>query len=464
MAGQPTTRLQVSGYRFLVRRMEHALLRGDTSMLRDPVRAQSLSLVVGCVLAVVGIGICAMLAFLRPDSPVGDAAIVMSRESGALYVRVGDTLHPVPNLASAHLVVGSAAKPRVVSDANINRAKRGPLMGIPGAPEFVATPLSQNESAWTVCEDTTTTLIAGHTNELHRGDRQPSVLVTARGESAATTFLLYGGQRAQVDLRNPGVVWALRLDGVEPRPVSRAILDAIPEAPPIVVPHISDAGLPSAVPGMRVGTVVRVLRVDSDDYFVALAGGVQRIGEVAANLIRSVDSQGGREIPSVTPDVVNGLAAVDSLAVSTYPLHAGATLGAPDSGVLCVGWRPGRPETSVWTYDSMPVGITSTALAQADNEGSAIDSVAVPLGRSAYVRATALLGRGAGSGPLYLVTDRGVLFGIRDEDTAKVLGLPGAPVAAPWPLLSRLPRGPELNRDSASVARDGISLPPQPTE
>src|SRR5919107_4782698 len=142
MAGQPTTRLQVSGYRFLVRRMEHALLRGDVSMLHDPVRAQALSIIAGCVLAVVGLAICAILAFLRPDTPVGDAAIVTSRGSGALYVRVGDTLHPVLNLASAYLVAGSAAKPHVVNDAYINSAKRGPLLGIPGAPAVVANPLS----------------------------------------------------------------------------------------------------------------------------------------------------------------------------------------------------------------------------------------------------------------------------------------------------------------------------------
>jgi ESX secretion system ATPase EccB len=440
--------------------MEHALLRGDVSMVHDPMRAQSLSFVVGCVLAAVGVGICAVLAFLRPDTSVGDATIVMSRDSGALYVRVGDTLHPVTNLASAYLVAGSAAKPQVVNDANISRAKRGPLLGIPFAPSPVANPLSENESAWTICEDTTTTLIVGHVDEPHRVDRQPSLLVTVRAESAATTFLLYDGQRAQVDLRNPGVVWALRLDGIEPRPVSRALLDAIPEAPPIVAPRIADAGAPGVVPGMRVGAVIRVLRVDSDDYFVVLADGVQRVGEVAANLIRSLDSQGSREIPSVAPDVVNGLATVGSLAVTTYPRRAGATLGARDGGVLCAGWRPDTPNASVWTNDSMPAGETSTALAQADGEGPEIDSVVLPSGRSAYVRAGSLLGADADSGPLYLVSDSGVLFGIRDEGTAKALGLQGGPVAAPWPLLSRLPRGPELDRDSALVARDSIDLPP----
>ena len=56
----------------------------------------------------------------------------MSRESGALYVRIGDTMHPVPNLASARLVAGTAANPEMVSEAAINTAKRGPLGGHPG--------------------------------------------------------------------------------------------------------------------------------------------------------------------------------------------------------------------------------------------------------------------------------------------------------------------------------------------
>ena len=54
-AQQPTTRLHVSGYRFLVRRMEHALVRGDTRMLDDPQRAQSLSFAAGGLLAHFGL-------------------------------------------------------------------------------------------------------------------------------------------------------------------------------------------------------------------------------------------------------------------------------------------------------------------------------------------------------------------------------------------------------------------------
>jgi hypothetical protein len=66
MARQPNTKLHVSGYRFLLRRMEHALVRRDVRMLDDPLRAQSLSLIAGCVLAVIAIAGCAIVAFVRP--------------------------------------------------------------------------------------------------------------------------------------------------------------------------------------------------------------------------------------------------------------------------------------------------------------------------------------------------------------------------------------------------------------
>ena len=139
-------------------------------------------------------------------------------------------MHPVLNLASARLVAGTPANPEASATAAIMSAKRGPLVGIPGAPATIAAPLDADESGWTVCDDaTTTTVIAGAIARVARP--AASLLVTPRSESAATTYLLYGGRRAEVDLRNHAVVRALRLDGVTPRPVSRALLDTIPEAP-----------------------------------------------------------------------------------------------------------------------------------------------------------------------------------------------------------------------------------------
>ena len=98
---QPTTRLQISGYRFLSRRIECALLRRDMGAVNEPLRARTASLAVGCVLATMTVAGCALLALLRPQAELDRARIVMGEDSGALYVRVGDTWHPVLNLASA---------------------------------------------------------------------------------------------------------------------------------------------------------------------------------------------------------------------------------------------------------------------------------------------------------------------------------------------------------------------------
>ena len=451
-----------------MRRMEHALVRGDVRMLDDPLRAQSLSLIAGCILAVVAVAGCAILAFLRPAGELS-SPIVMSRESGALYVRIDDTVHPVLNLASARLVAGTAANPEMVSEAAINTAKRGPSVGIPGAPSVIASPLSGDESGWAVCdtsigapESRTTVIAAGRTDRL---DPKRSVLVTPRSESAATTYLLYDGWRARVDLRDVAVVRALRLDGVAPWPVSRALLDAVPEAPAIVSPHIPGAGSPGPPPvaGFTVGTVMRIIRADAAEYYVVLTEGVQRISEVAADLIRLTDSHSDREIATVAPDAIGAAPTVNVLPVATYPDHADTPMGADGQAVLCAQWKPnlliGHTNTTVLVGDALPLesGAEPAPFAQADGDGPNVDAVFVPPGRSAYVRSTGITGDGGSGGPRYLVNDSGVLFGVHDEDAAKHLGLPSTPVPAPWPVLASLPRGPELSIQGASVVRDGVA-------
>lgn len=462
--GQPTTRLQVSGHRFLTRRMEHALVRGDRRMLDDPLRAQSVSLMAGVVLAVIIVAVCAVLAFVRPGDTLGDAPIVVVRESGAMYVRIDDVMHPVFNLASARLIVGSPADPRVVSQRAIDRAERGPQVGIPGAPEQISEPLPVDDSSWTLCDDgdrgTTVGVGAVRDGGVESGR---SVLVTPRGESAAITYLVHGGWRARVDLRHPAVVRALQIDGVAPQKISAAVLDAIPEAPAIAPPSIPGIGTPgpAALHNHPVGTVVTVGHGDDGGahYFVVLTDGLQRIGQVAADLIRYTDNRVGEQIPAVSTDVLGALPVVTSLPVATFPARGGVT----QSPVVCARWRPSVRETISHTEllvgDALPAAARSVTLAQADGDGPAIDAVSVPAGHSVFARSVGLTGTGAGSGSLFLVTESGVIHGVRDVETATALGLAEPAVPAPWPVLATLPRGPELSRGGASVARDGTAAP-----
>ncbi|RAV17162.1 type VII secretion protein EccB [Mycolicibacterium sp. GF69] len=463
MTGKPTTKLQINGHRFLLRRMTHALVRGDVRMLDDPLRAQSLSLVTGAVLAVIALAAAAVLAFLQPRGALGDAPIVMVRDTGALYVRIDQTLHPVLNLASARLITASQAKPQIVSASAIDGAHRGAMLGIPGAPDTIGTPLTLDDSGWMVCDDesSTTTVVAGPVNEPPPARR--SVLVSAVGEGAAATYLVFGGQRAAVDLRNPAVVRALALEGVAPRPVSRTLLDTLPEVAEISAPYIRDAGAPgpSSLHRLRVGTVLRVPRADAAELYVVLATGVQRINAVAADLIRFTQPQAGYEITTVEPGAIGSVPVVDDLPVNEFPEHPGAA----HDPVLCARWRWSGGSKSVAlaaiTVDSVPTGGVGTpvALAQADAAAGGIDNFAMSRGRSAYVRAAGVSGDGARNGTLFLVNEAGVVFGIRDEETAERLGLTGDPVPAPWPLLARLPRGSELSVAAASVARDNHGAP-----
>ncbi|OBH07553.1 type VII secretion protein EccB [Mycobacterium sp. E2699] len=456
---RPTSRLQVSGYRFLLRRLECALLGRDIDAADEPLRTQSASLAVGCVVAAVALAGCALLGALRPQADFGQARIVMGRESGALYVRVGDVWHPVPNLASARLIAGTAANPQPVRESDLAGTKRGPLLGIPGAPQFIGETLPADASVWTICDaDATgaTTVVVGPAAEspVHRLASGRALLVAGAPDSPA--YLLYDGQRAVVDLADAAVVRALRLEGRAPRLVSQALLNAVPEGSPIRTPRIraSGAAVPW-LPGFTVGSVLRVPRGDADEYYVVLPVGVQRIGRVAAELLRFGDSHETANAITVAPDAIRAAAVANTLPLAGFPDRAPELDGG---SILCVTARPGTSGNFdiaflIGSGLPVPAGRAAVPLSQADGRGPALDAVFLPPGHSAYVR------DGNRAGARYLVTDTGVRFAIRDDDAARDLGLP-APIPAPWSVLAALPPGPELSRQSASVARDTVGGSP----
>ncbi|BCP17337.1 type VII secretion protein EccB [Mycobacterium paraintracellulare] len=442
MPRQPTTWLRVSAHRYLVRRTECALL-GEAIYPTGPrARMPSASLAAGCVVTVLALAGCALLGLLSPHVALDRAQIVMSRDSGALFVRVGDVWHPVPNLASARLIAGSAADPQPIREADLERAKRGPLLGIPGAPQFVGRPLPAQELAFSMCDSddaSSTTVVVGPVADNGVTRMPPGQAVLAAVSSGSPAYLLYDGHRAIVDLEDAAVVRALRLEGHAPRLVSQALLNAMPEAPPISAPRIRGlGGAAPGLPGFRVGSVLRVTRADGDEYYAVLADGVQRIGQVAADLMRFGSSQGTVSPITVAPAAIRAAPVVAELPVAGFPDRA-PTL--PEAALLAGGRLP------------VPPGQAAVTLAQADGRGPALDAAYVPTGRSAYVRA------GDKAGTRYLIVDTGVRFAIPDDDAAHDLGL-SEPTPAPWPILTLLPAGPELSRRGASIARDAVAGSP----
>ncbi|MCD7052440.1 type VII secretion protein EccB [Rhodococcus hoagii] len=483
MAAQPTTRWQVSGYRFLVRRMEHALVRKDVRMLSDPMRSQSRALGVGIVVACLVLAGCAALALFRPQDKIGNATIVVGKDSGAMFVAVNDALHPVLNLASARLIVGEAAKPVTVSESEIESRPRGALVGIPGAPSALPAG-SPDGQPWTVCDtvtadgtgSVTTTVVVGEPSWSDRvgplgSDR---ALLVSHG---ADTYLVYDGRRAPIDLRDRAVTRALGLESAQPRPIGRGLLNAIPETLPITPPQIESRGsAPNyQIAGRTVGSVVKLMRGDDVRYYVVLRDGVQEISAATALLIQFADSQGQSEMATISPDALARAPLADVLDVSTFPAVPPRLADPAADPVGCLTWTPqgaaqgddsGRVEAALTLAAGRSLPIPDDArtvrLAQADGSGDHADFAYLRSGSGGFVQTTGLESGSARKGGLFFVADTGVRYGVENADAAKALGfeVPGAP--APWRIVELLAPGPTLGKSAALVAHDGVSADTDP--
>ena len=109
-----STRTQVTGYQFLARRTAMALTRWRVRMEVEPGRRQNLAVVASMSAAVVICLGALLYSFISPAGQVNESPIIADRDSGALYVRVGDKLYPALNLASARLITGRPDNPHLV--------------------------------------------------------------------------------------------------------------------------------------------------------------------------------------------------------------------------------------------------------------------------------------------------------------------------------------------------------------
>nr|WP_237421877.1 type VII secretion protein EccB [Gordonia sp. SID5947] len=472
-----TTRQQVNGYRFLLRRLEHALMRRDVRMLQDPMRSHFRAAIVGIALALLVTGGCAVYGLIKPAGSVGDSKIVVSKESGGLFVMIDDTLHPVLNVASARLIIGSPEKPSSVSESKMTDYKRGPLVGIPGAPQTLPGPQDGGHSYWTVCDTvavptgsgsmdggvTTTVLSSAPENQgASRALSGGEGLLVRTGDK---TYLLNRGRRHLVDTDDPAVARAFGLDDATVRPVSAGMLNAFPDAAELTTPDIPDRGKASRTGLGAVGTVIEVAGVGDADptLYVVLENGIQKIGQAAADVIRYSDDAAGGQIDSVAPAAITDAAQLHDLAVEDFPATAPKIVDQRSAPVGCLAWDRSSGDNAsaslrVLAGSGLPLaeGKAPVALATSDGSGPGLDTAYIPPSTGNYVATT-------GSDPdsprresLVFVNDAGVRFEVADDATGKSLGLGDQPQVAPWPIVGLLPTGPALSQHDALVERDTV--------
>lgn len=245
----PTTRAQVSGHRFLTRRLRHGLVFGDIRMIHDPLARRRRAGLIGAAAAGLVAAGAGLLAVIDPAPDPGEAAVLRA-ESGALFVRVDETVHPVANLASARLIAGGPEEPAEASPDALSARPLGRPVGIPGAPGTVAEEAPAPEARWAACVapdgavtvaltaprplDDAAGLIARPRAAGARSGTVRDWLVTAEGRRALPEEGTADGDRVRAAL---GVDQATRVW----RPPTE-VLAAAPELPELTAADLDAAG------------------------------------------------------------------------------------------------------------------------------------------------------------------------------------------------------------------------------
>ncbi len=469
MAGfRLTTKVQVSGWRFLLRRVEHAIVRRDTRMFDDPLQFYSRAVSAGIIISVLICLGAALLAYFKPLGKRGGDSLLVDRSTNQLYVVIPgtDQLRPVYNLTSARLVLGNAGEPVEVKSEELNRMPKGQPIGIPGAP--YATPVGGANSMWTLCDTVTkpesvvptvetSVIVRPLLTDASVGQMRPdqAVLVTYEDNN----WLITESGRHDIDLSDRALTSAVGIPvTAKATPISEGVFNALPNAGPLRLPDIPRFGEPNTVglpPNLVIGAVFKALTEDGEQHFVVLPDGVARVNDTTAAALRATNSFGLIAPPSVEASAVARIP--EQVFASPLPDKPLEMLLREEVPTLCWAWQrePGdqAPKTTVIVGRHLPIppSAMSTGIDQIGGDAT------VYIDGGQYIRLQSPDPRYGES--LYYIDPQGVRYGIADEKTGSTLGLNG-PVTAPWQVVSLLVDGPVLSKQAALIEHD--TLPPDP--
>jgi type VII secretion protein EccB len=475
MAGfRLTTKVQVSGWRFLLRRVEHAIVRRDTRMFDDPLQFYSRAVSAGLVIAVLVCLGALMMAYFKPLGTRGGDTLLVDRTTNELFVLMPGSgkLHPVYNLTSARLVLGHASEPVAVKSQELDRMQKGQPIGIPGAP--YATPVaSGSTSTWTLCDTVVkpesvaptvqTSVIA---EPLATG---PSVGPLRDADGVVVRYndgqwLITKDGRHAVDLSDRAVASAVGIPvTVTAAPISRALFNAIRDAGPWGLPPIANAGAPNNVglpPNLVIGSVFQAVTGSaagsgSQQSYVVLEGGVAKVNPTTASALRATNSYGLVAPPVVESSTVADIA--ELVYASPLPANAMNIVDRVADPVLCWSWmrQAGDQNPVISIISGRHLPLPPAALNSGIDQVTGDNTVYVNGGQ--FIRLQAPDPRAGES--MYYIDPQGVRYGIPNPQVAGDLGL-SSPQNAPWQVVNLLVDGPVLSKESALLEHD--TLPPDP--
>ena len=483
-----STRTQMTGYQFLARRTAMALTRWQVRMEVEPGRRQSLA-VVASVSAAAVICLGALLwSFLSPSGAMNENPIIADRDSGALYVRVGDRIYPALNLASARLIAGRPVNPHKVRASQIAEQPHGPLVGIPGAPSELV-PTTPASSSWLICDTVanvhgvgavspvTVTVIDGtpDLSSRRRVIEDSDAVVLRYGDDS---WVIRQGRRSRIEAADRAVLLPLGLSPEQvdhARPMSMALFNALLPGPELSVPFVPESGTPAHFPDAPgpIGTVITTPQLSGpQQYSVVLGNGVQTVTPVVAKIMLNAGFNAGGKPVEVSPQALAAMPVVTGLDLSAYPDGPLNVIDIRDNPSTCWWWEKtggeSRARIRVVSGPTIPVPKQNmdrvVPLVKVDQSGNEADRVYFGPGYANFVATTGNDPDSRTEESMWWLSASGVRFGIPGVDERKALGLAEDPSPAPMVALRLLAPGPTLSRQDAMLRHDTLPTDQKPGE
>lgn len=389
--------------------------------------------------ALVGVGV--FWGLFQPGLPNGweNGRLVLAKDSGARYVTVGGTLHPVLNTTSARLLIPASSFAVIATGQHeLDGVPLGSTLGIVGAPDALPAPSALVNDGWTSCVV---------------DDRRLSTRIAAAPDARATDaaavvstggrlFVVAGATRYPVASRNSDAV--LRAVG---------ITSSAPTAAPAswtnlfapgttLAPLDVPASTPVAGSKLKTGEVVHIAQTAEDERFLITADGeLATLSPLAWQLYQLGDGPSVHAPTEVSAAQVSGLpTAAEPAGGADWP-NDGFTALPTDQRACALLTHAGSQPTTV--------------LATQPGSASAAVGVHIEPGTGALVQAQA----GTDSSRMLTLVDAtGTAFalpGATDETVAR-LGYASDDVGAvdaTWTAL--LPTGPALTTEAAGKTPAG---------
>ncbi|MBY8889181.1 type VII secretion protein EccB [Streptomyces sp. PTM05] len=498
---------ELNAYTFARKRTVAAFLQPSPSGSEEgaprPLRAVAPSLVAAALL-VAGFG---AWGLIKPGAPQGWAEpyskVLVGSQSTTRYVVVEaggkKQLDPVLNLASAKLLLDPSKFGVLKVDESVldnGEIPHGPTLGIPYAPDRLpGAGDAGTPKLWAVCEQPGGDVTSAQKAAFVLAARDaPKVDGTGRLRGDQTLYVQGpDGTRYLVDASGtrfpiqPGatrggdpnlLLRALFGDGAVPQKVTADWLETFNSGQPLAFPHPDGFGGPAGVPRLdprldHVGMVLSAPSGGGTQSYVVLRGQVARVSALVATLLLNAPGApamypGGTPAPQHVAAQDLTPAATPYLGDTGWPATMPHQADTGSTSTVCSVYRGtmngSRPALSVWAGTDYPAAVADGGSTAYVTPGSGL----------LYRQVT---GSAGGSGPVFLLTDTGLRYGVQsndDSDTARSkvtdpsagstsdgqqqtdeaqvrLGYGGVqPVPVPRTWSSFLPAGPTLDTNSAA--------------